>query len=321
MRLRAITVTAAALLAATSLSPSMARAGQPGTATTEPAANTLMTGCACNEPWASSLGNVANAAITPMPNFSDQFVAVTRDGQLEHNILSPYHVWQGWATMAEPRVTVTDASIAGMPNGTAQVVEVLSDGTVLHNIRYADGTWQGWASPGGDHIAQISIGAMPDGSAQLVAVTTSGVLEHAIRRANGTWQGWRSPAQPAAPVKSAGIAGLRDGSAQLIAVTTNGVLEHDIRYADGTWQGWASPGGGTVTQASIVGTAIQVMNGNPGDATFTTAVTSAGAYEWNIRNVSGTWDGWKDLDTSSIGPILDSGADWWDSIYIAIAAN
>lgn len=332
MRLRNIAATATALLAATALSPSMARAdqsaagGQAVTArsftATDPAPNTLMTACGCNLPWASSLSDVANAAMTPMPNFSDQYVAVTKDGRLEHNIQSSHLLdWQGWAALSQPGVTVTDASIAGMPDGSAQVVEVLSSGAVLHNIRYANGSWQGWGNPGGSHIAQISIGAMPDGSAQLVAVTTSGTLEHNVRYANGSWQGWRIPAQPAAPVKSAGIAGVSDGSSQLIAVTTSGVLEHDVRHADGSWQGWASPGGGTVAQASIVGTAIQRTNGNNGTTTFVTAVTSAGAFEGDIRNGIGTWDGWKDFDTSAVGPVSAVGADWFDSRYIAIAAD
>ena len=331
MRLRSIAMTAAALLAAGALSPSTARADQPAagvraaTAKSFTAANaapgTLMTGFCCGSPWESSLSDVADAAMTPMPDFTDQYVAVTKAGLLEHNLFSGNLVWQGWAILSQPGVTVTDASIAGMPDGSAQVIEVLSTGAVLHNIRYADGRWQGWANPGGSHIAQIAIAAMPGGSAQLVAVTASGAVEHNVRYANGSWQGWRSPAQPAAPVKSVGIAGVIDGSAQLIAVTASGVLEHDIRYANGSWQGWASPGGGTVTQASIVGTAIQRSNGNNGYTTFVTAATAGGAFEGNLRFVTGSWNGWKGVENPPPGPVSATGADWFASHYLAIAAG
>lgn len=162
---------------------------------------------------------------------------------------------------------------------------------------------------------------MPDGSAQLVALTKSGVLEHNVRYANGSWQGWRTPAQPGAPVKSVGITGVRDGSSQIIAVTTSGVLEHDIRSASGSWQGWREPGGGTVTQASIGSTSTQVMNGNPGTTTYISAVTSSGQYELNVRSGNGSWSGWKDVDTSRIGPVQDVGVDWFDSVYLALASN
>jgi hypothetical protein len=334
MRLRNIAVTTAALVTAASLAPSVAMADGSGTTTQvsasgavgnhpattrsstttgDPASGTLMTGYLGPLDWTPSLSNVADAAITPMPDFSDQLVAVTDDGQLEHDIRSSKGVWQGWRTLDQPGVTVTDASIIGMPNGSSQIVEITSTGVLKHDVRNADGTWQtsGWGSPAGSTgIVQAAIAAMPDGSAQLVAVTT-----------NGSWQGWRMPAQPGARVKSVGIAGVRDGSSQIIAVTTNGVLEHDIRYANGGWQGWQAPGGGTVTQASIGSTAMQPENGNPGTTTYISAVTSGGQYELNVRFGNGSWVGWKAVDTSQIGPIQEAGIDWWDSVYIALTAN
>lgn len=291
--------------------------------TTGPAPGTLMTGYLGPLNWTPSLSGVANAAITPMPDFSDQLVAVTTDGRLEHNIRSSKGVWRGWSTLSQSGVAVTDASIVGMPNGSSQIIEITSTGVLKHDVRNADGTWQttGWGTPAGSTgIVQAVIAAMPDGSAQLVALTKSGVLEHNVRYANGSWQGWRMPAQPGAPVKSVGITGVRDGSSQVIAVTTSGVLEHDIRAANGSWQGWREPAGGTVTQASIGSTATQV-NGTSGLTTYISAVTSSGQYELNVRSGNGSWSGWKDVDTSQIGPIQDAGADWFDSDYIAVASN
>lgn len=296
-----------------------------GTFTTQgPAPDTLMTASVDGLSWTPSLSDVANAAITPMSDYTDQVVAVTNDGQLDYNILSRQRVWQGWATVAQPGVTVTGADIAGMPNASSQLIEVTSTGVLKHTVRNADGTWQttGWGSPAGSTgIAQAAIAAMPDGSAQLLAVTTTGVVEHNIRFANGSWQGWRNLTQPGTPVKSVGITGVHDGSSQLVVITTSGVLEHDIRLANGSWQGWRGAGGGTVTQASIGSTSTQFGNGNSGLTTYVTAVTSSGQFELNIRSVSGAWSGWQIEDTSAIGPVKDSGADWFDSAYIALAAD
>jgi hypothetical protein len=171
--------------------------------------------------------NIAQAAVTAMPDGDTQVVAVTTGGTLEHTIDSgSTGVWQNWG-VPKNNATVISASIAGMPDGSSQLIELTSTGTLEHTIRYANGSWQtsGWASPAGStNIIQAAITAMPDGSSQLVAVTTSGVLEHNIRYAT-SWQtgGWGKPVQTnlATAFTSPGIAGLPSGASQLIEVSTN----------------------------------------------------------------------------------------------------
>jgi hypothetical protein len=176
----------------------------------------------------SASANIAQAAITAMPDGDTQIVAVTTGGILEHTIYdSANGNWQSWG-LPKNNATAVSASIAGMPNGSSQIIEVTSTGTLEHTIRNANGSWQssGWGSPAGSTgIVEAAITAMPNGSSQLVAVTTGGVLEHDIRGANGSWQstGWGVPAQTdlAAAVTSSDIAGLADGSSQVIEVSTN----------------------------------------------------------------------------------------------------
>ena len=134
--------------------------------------------------------NIAQAAVTAMPDGDTQVVAVTTSGVLEHTVNSgSTGTWQNWGVPAN-NATAVSASIAGMPDGSSQLmIEVTSTGTLEHDVRNANGTWQpqGWGAPAGStNIAQATITAMPDGSTQLVAVTTAGVLEHNIRFANGT---------------------------------------------------------------------------------------------------------------------------------------
>ena len=236
--------------------------------------------------------NIAQAAVTAMPDNDLQAVAVTTAGTLEHAVYySASKTWQSWGLPKNNAVAVS-ASIAGMPNGSSQLIEVTSEGTLEHTVRYSNGSWQstGWGSPAGSTgIAQATITAMPDGSSQLVAVTTSGVLEHNIRSANGHWQGWRTLNQPGVKVTDASIAGMPNGSSQIIEVTSSGVLKHDIRNANGSWQpqGWGSPAGST----SIVEASITAM---PDGSSQFVAVTTGGVLEHNIRSANGSWQagGW-----------------------------
>ena len=235
--------------------------------------------------------NIAQAAVTAMPNGDTQVVAVTTSGTLENTVDSgSTGAWQNWGVPTN-NTTAVSASIAGMPDGSSQLIELTSTGKLEHTVRYANGSWQasGWASPAGStDIIQAAITAMPDGSSQLVAVTTSGVLVHNIRNANGTWQGWRALSQPGVTVTYAGIAGMRDGSSQLIEVTSGGVLKHNIRNSNGTWQasGWGSPAGST----NIAQAAITAM---PDGSSQLVAVTTSGVLEHNIRYAS-SWQtgGW-----------------------------
>jgi hypothetical protein len=260
--------------------------------------------------------NIAQAAVTAMPDGDTQVVAVTTSGTLEHTINSgSTGAWQNWG-VPKNNATAVSASIAGMPDGSSQLIELTSTGTLEHTIRYANGTWQasGWGSPAGStNITQAAITAMPDGSTQLVAVTTSGVLVHNIRNVNGTWQGWRALSQPGVTVTDASIAGMPNGSSQLIEVTSSGVLKHNIRNANGTWQasGWGSPAGSTnITQAAI--TAM------PDGSSQLVAVTTSGVLEHDIRYAT-SWQtgGWgKPVQTNlataftspSIAGLLDGAA-------------
>jgi hypothetical protein len=236
--------------------------------------------------------NIAQAAVTAMPDGDTQVVAVTKSGTLEHTVnFAGTGTWQNWG-VPRNNATPVSADIAGMPDGSSQLIEVTSAGILEHNVRFANGTWQanGWGAPAGSTgIAQASITAMPDGSSQLLAVTTGGVLEHNIRFANGSWQGWRALNQPGVKVTGASIAGMPDGSSQLVEVTSTGVLKHNIRFANGAWQasGWGSPAGSTdIAQATI--TAM------PDGSAQIVAVTTGGVLEHDIRYANASWpaSGW-----------------------------
>jgi hypothetical protein len=237
--------------------------------------------------------DIAQAAITAMPDGSTQAVAVTTHGVLEHTSGHPDGSWQNWGVPKNNAIAAS-ASLAGMPDGSTQIIEITTSGTLEHTVRHANGTWQttGWGTPAGSTgINQAAITAMPNGDTQLIAVTTSGTLEHNIRHANGTWQGWRTLTQPGVTVTDASLSGMPNGSTQIIEITTSGVLKHDVRNANGSWQasGWGSPAGSTgIAEASI--TAM------PNGSTQFAAVTISGVLEHNVRNANGAWQttGWGD---------------------------
>jgi hypothetical protein len=242
--------------------------------------------------------NFAQAAVTTMPDQSNQYAAVTKTGQVQFTILAP-GTWQGWTTLSQPGVTAESAGIAGMPNSSTQIIEVTSTGVLKHIVRNANGSWQssGWGSPAGSTgIIRAAITAMPNGDSQLVAVTSKGTLEHNIRFANGSWQGWRTLNQPAVVVKDASLAGMPGGSTQIIEVTSAGVLKHNVRNANGSWQssGWGSPAGST----GITRAAIAALYGGPSEIV---AVTTGGSLVYDVRNVDGSWTNWSTFNTDAGG--------------------
>jgi hypothetical protein len=257
--------------------------------------------------WAIGLGtdptgsNLAQAAVTVMPDQTSQYAAVTTAGQVQFTTVGS-GTWPGWMTLSQSGVTVKSAGIAGMPNGSTQIIEVTSTAVLKHIVRNANGTWQssGWGSPAGSTgIVQAAITAMPNGDSQLVAVTTQGTLEHNIRFANGSWQGWRTLSQPGVRVKSASLAGMFDGSTQIIEVTSTGVLKHNLRHANGSWQssGWGTPAGATgIAQASIGA----LYDGS----SEIVAVTSTGTPLYTVRDVDGSWRGWSQFNTEAGGSEL-----------------
>ncbi|HTJ70495.1 MAG TPA: choice-of-anchor D domain-containing protein [Actinospica sp.] len=258
-------------------------------------ANTRSTAGTWGSTWQTGPANstnIAQTAVTAMPNGDTQAVAVTTSGTLEHTVDSAgTGTWQNWG-VPKNNTTAVSADITGMPDGSSQLIELTAAGTLEHDVRNANGTWQpqGWGSPAGSTgFVQASITAMPNGSSQFLAVTTAGVLEHNIRNANGTWQGWRALSQPGVKVVDADITGMPDGSSQIIEVTSTGVLKHDIRYANGAWQpqGWGSPAGST-------GIAKAVITAMPNGSVQLAAVTTAGVLKHDIRYASGTWqpNGW-----------------------------
>lgn len=251
---------------------------------------------------ANSTG-IVQAAVTSMPDDSNQLLAATTGGTVEFATGTSFgNVWKNWQTLSQPGVTAKWVGIAGMPNGSSQLIEVTATGTLLHTVRNANGTWQsGWGSPAGSTgFTHASIAAMPDGSSQFVAVTTAGVLMHNIRFANGSWQGWRALSQPGVKIVDASMAGMSNGVLQVIEVTSTGVMKHNIRYLGGAWQGWgvpAEPAG--IVQASIASGPVFNSKFGFGSAMIS-VVTSQGGEEYVYRNSDGSWSVWSGT-TSGIG--------------------
>ena len=78
----------------------------------------------------SGSAGISQASITDLPDGSSQFIAVTVNGTLEHNIRYANGKWQGWDGISQPGTTVENAGIVGMPNGSSQLVGVTSTGVL-----------------------------------------------------------------------------------------------------------------------------------------------------------------------------------------------
>ncbi|NJP43202.1 CHAP domain-containing protein [Actinacidiphila epipremni] len=244
------------------------------------------------------------SSIAAMRDGSSQVLAMSTDGTLWHNTLSPSGTWSGWTTVAGGNGTpfvAEYAAIAGIPDGSgsAQILAVGTDGTVYHNIRYANGTWQGFRPlTGGNGTAwktstAPSITGLPDGSAQILVTSTDGTLYHNTRTSSG-WTGWTTIAGGNGTpfvTKGATIAGIPDGSgsSQVLAVGTDGTVYHNIRHANGTWQGFQplTGGNGTAWKTSTTPSIAGLPNGS----SQVVVTATDGTLYHNTRTSSG-WTGW-----------------------------